>query len=137
MPTLLVQGHHYYDAPDLHTGTEAMPTVFVISDEWMLRAGVRAELREKGIKALGMESAEDVGRAIANSEFPQALVIDGHANAASDPAVQELAVRVPAVVIAPRTTTISLGSAAKVLFRPVQISEIVATVISLVKGENV
>lgn len=132
----LVRDHHYYDAPDLHAGTEAMPTVFVISDEWMLRAGVRAELREKGIKALGMESSEDVGRALANSESPQALVIDGHAKAASDPAVQQLAGRVPAVVIAPRTTTISLGSAAKVLFRPVQISEIVTAVLDLVTGRS-
>jgi DNA-binding response OmpR family regulator len=113
-----------------------MPVVFVISEEWMLRAGVRAELREKGIKALGMESAEDVGRAIANGEAPQVLVIDGHAKAASDPTVQQLAGRVPAIVIAPRTTTIALGSAAKVLFRPVQIREIVAAVLNLAKGRN-
>jgi hypothetical protein len=39
-------------------------------------------------------------------------------------------------VIAPRTTTIALGSAAKVLFRPVQISEIVAAVVELLKGRS-
>lgn len=113
-----------------------MPVVFVISEEWMLRAGVRAELRERGIKALGMESAEDVGQAIAGGDMPTVVVIDGNAKAASDPAVQQLAGRVPAIVIAPRTTTVALGSAAKVLFRPVQISEIVTAVVKLVKGRS-
>lgn len=113
-----------------------MPVVFIISEEWMLRAGVRAELREKGIKAFGLESAEDVERAIANGESPQALVIDGHAKAASAPAVQELSGRVPAIVIAPRTTTIALGSAAKVLFRPVQVGEVVVAVIDLLSGSR-
>jgi hypothetical protein len=113
-----------------------MPVAFVISEEWMLRAGVRAELRERGIKALGMESAEDVGRAIAAGEMPIVVVIDGNAKAASDPAVQQLTRCVPAIVIAPRTTTIALGSAARVLFRPVQISEIVAAVVELLKGRS-
>ena len=113
-----------------------MPVAFVISEEWMLRAGVRAELRERGIKALGMESAEDVGRTVAAGEIPAVVVIDGNAKAASDPAVQQLAGRVPAIVIAPRTTTIALGSVAKVLFRPVQINEIVAAVVELVKGRS-
>ena len=113
-----------------------MPVVFIISEEWMLRAGVRAELRENGIQALGLESAEDVERAIANGESPQALVIDGHAKAAATPAVQQLAGCVPAIVIVPRTTTIALGCAAKVLFRPVQIGEIVAAVIDLLSGSR-
>jgi hypothetical protein len=113
-----------------------MPVAFVISEEWMLRAGVRAELRERGIEALGMETAADIGKAIAAGEVPRIVVIDGNAKAASDPAVQQLVGRVPAIVIAPRTTTITLGCAAKVLFRPVQISEIVAAVLELVKGRS-
>ena len=113
-----------------------MPVAFVISEQWMLRAGVRAELRERGIKALGMESASGVGAAIAEGETPDVVVIDGHAKAASDPAIQQLVARIPAIVIAPRTTSIALGCAAKVLFRPVQISEIVAAVLELVKGRS-
>jgi hypothetical protein len=113
-----------------------MPVAFVISEEWMLRAGLRAELRERGIQALGMESASDVGQAIAGGEMPTVVVLDGNAKAASDPQIRQLVGRVPAVVIAPRTASIALGSAAKVLFRPVQISEIVAAVIHLVKGRN-
>ena len=111
-----------------------MPLVWVISEEWMLRAGIRAELREKGVTALGMESAENVGRALASGEMPTVIVIDGNAKAASNPAIQQLAGRVPAVVIAPRTTSIALGAAAKVFFRPVQISEIVTAVLELAKG---
>lgn len=102
----------------------------------MLRAGVRAELREQGINALGTENAADVSGALAAGEVPSVVVIDGNAKAASDPAVQQLAGRVPAIVIAPRTTTISLGSAAKVLFRPVQVSDIVNAVIELVRGKS-
>lgn len=103
----------------------------------MLRAGVRAELRERGIKALGMESAKDVGQAIACGQTPTVIVIDGHAKAASDPAVQQLVERVPALVIAPRTTPIALGSAARVLFRPVQVGDIVAAVLELLQGRGV
>lgn len=102
----------------------------------MLRAGVRAELREKGIRALGMESAEDVDEAIANGEEPQAMIIDGHAKAASNPKVQQLTGRVPTIVIAPRTTAIPLGSAARMLFRPVQIHEIVAVMMELLRDRS-
>lgn len=129
--------HRYYDALGAKIASEqCMPIVFVISEEWMLRAGIRAELRERGIKALGIETAEDAGRAMANGESPQVLVIDGHAKAASDPTIQQLAGRVPAIVIAPRTTTIALGFAAKILFRPVQIGDVVAAVMDLVKGRT-
>lgn len=110
--------------------------MFVIGEEWTFRAGIRAELCERGIKALGMGCAADVGQAIAAGEMPTALVIDGRAKAASDPAVQQLVGRVPAVVIAPRTTSVALGSAAKVLFRPIQIGEIVAAVVELVKSRG-
>lgn len=102
----------------------------------MLRAGVRAELRECGIKALGMETSSDVGQAIARGEMPTVMVIDGNAKAASDPALQRLVERIPAIVIAPRTTSIALGAAAKLLFRPVQVGEIVSAVVELLKGRK-
>ena len=47
-----------------------MHTVFVIATDWTLRAGVRAELRELGIDALGMDSADDAGRALAENQTP-------------------------------------------------------------------
>ncbi|HLW82493.1 MAG TPA: hypothetical protein VKS20_10685 [Candidatus Acidoferrales bacterium] len=115
-----------------------MPVVFVVAEEWMLRAGIRAELRERGIKALGMENAEEIGRAIAAGEAPSAIVLDASAKAASDPAVQQLVRHTPTVVIASRVATSPPPHpAAKVLFRPVQIGEIVAAVSDLLNGLSV
>jgi len=111
-----------------------MPVVYVIGEDWTLRAGVRAELRESGIDALGMETAADAGAALAAGQTPSAMVLDANSKAASDPSIQRLAERVPAVVVASRTSTLWLGSAAKTLFRPVQIREIVTAVLELLKG---
>ena len=131
-----------------------MPVVFVIAEEWKLRAGVRAELRERGIKALGMETTDDAGRAIAAGEVPSVVVLDADvldanvldtnvldANAAATSAapLRTLLRRVPTVLIASRTTSNApardelLG---KVLFRPVQVGEIVAAVLELLKGQS-
>ena len=41
-----------------------MPTVFVIAQDWQLRTSVRAELREQGVEALGMERVDDAAQAI-------------------------------------------------------------------------
>ncbi|MHB8485642.1 MAG: hypothetical protein ACYDCM_07925 [Candidatus Acidiferrales bacterium] len=111
-----------------------MPVVYVIGEDWTLRAGVRAELRERGIDALGMETAADVGAALAAGQTPSAMVLDANSNAASEPSIQKLAERIPTVVVASRTSTVWLGSAAKTLFRPVQIREIVNAVLELLKG---
>jgi len=116
-----------------------MPVVFVIAEEWKLRAGVRAELRERGIRALGMETADDAGRAIAAGETPSAIVLDANAAAASGASLQNLLRRTPSVLIASRTTSKppALNEPfRKVLFRPVQISEIVAAVFDLLQGQN-
>ncbi len=110
-----------------------MPVVFVIAEEWMLRAGIRAELRERGIQALGMENADEVGRALASSEVPAAVVLDQNASAASDPAVLQLTRRVPTVLIASRTLP-SERAATRVLLRPVQIKDVVAAVTDLLRN---
>lgn len=116
-----------------------MPVVFVIVEEWRLRAAARAELRERGIKALGMETTDDAGRAIAAGEIPSAIVLDANASAASDAALQTLLHRIPSVLIASRTVPTSQFPhevARKVLFRPVQVSEIIAAVLDLLKGRK-
>ena len=41
-----------------------MQVVFVIAPDWTMRTAVRAELRELGIDALRMDSADDASRAI-------------------------------------------------------------------------
>ena len=131
-----------------------MPVVFVIAEEWRLRAAVRAELRERGIKALGMETIDNAGRAIAAGDAPSVIVLDANlldanmldasvpdANAAatSGAPLRTLLRRVPAVLIASRTTSNAPPTNEqfrKVLFRPVQVSEIVAAVLELLKGQR-
>lgn len=121
-----------------------MAIVFVIARDWMLRTAVRAELRELGIEALGMESAEDVGRALAAGQIPAAVVLEGTAEIAGHPAVRKLIERVPAILIASRTETLPLVPArpgdaagrpasAVVFYRPVRIAEIVAGVRELLE----
>ncbi len=113
-----------------------MPVVFVIATEWKLRAAVRAELRERGIDALGMDSAEDVGRALAGGAMPALMVLEANAELAGDSAIQSLVRRVPTVLVASRTETVTLPRVAAVFYRPVRIGEIVAKVSELLeRGE--
>ena len=138
-----------------------MPSVFVLARDWTLRTALRAELRERGIDALGMDSADDAGRAIAAGQFPSAAVVEGIPEFASNQAIQNLIARVPTVWIASRTEKIpeappSSASAdaqhepagsgqpassshrnapdqhvGVVLYRPVRIGEIVSVVLDL------
>jgi len=121
-----------------------MAIVFVIARDWTLRTAVRAELRELGIEALGMESAEDVVRALAAGQMPAVVVLEGTAENAGEPAVQKLIERVPTVLIASRTETLPQllsrpeGAAggpriAAIFYRPVRIAEIVARVRELLE----
>lgn len=105
-----------------------MAIVFVIAHDWTLRASVRAELRELSIEALGIESSEDVGRALAAGQMPAAVVLEATADLATDAAVQHLVECAPTIIIASRTETVPLPSVAAVLYRPVRIADIVARV---------
>jgi len=102
-----------------------MPVIFVIASDWKLRTAVRAELREAGIEAMGMQSADEVGAAIAAGELPSAIVLEATPPLAGDPAVKRLVERVPTVLIASRTETIRLPPVAVVLYRPIRVAEIV------------
>jgi hypothetical protein len=113
-----------------------MPVVFIIAEDWKLRTGVRAELRERGINALGMESAGEIGGLIAQGEMPAAIVLEAEAKAAEDPAVRQLTARLPAILIASKTRAAPEIPAAKTLFRPIRIGEIVAAVLELLKGQT-
>lgn len=105
-----------------------MPVVFVIARDWTLRTAVRAELREGGVEALGMESADDAGRSLAAGQLPAAVVIEAVPEIAGDPAIHKLIEGVPAVLVASRTETFPLPPVAAVFYRPVRIAEIVACV---------
>lgn len=110
-----------------------MPLVFIIARDWTLRAALRAELRERGIEALGMDSAEDAGRIFAEGQMPAVVVLEATAEFAGDPAIQTLVKRVPTMLIASRTESLPLPPAAAVFYRPVSIGEIVTRVLELLK----
>lgn len=111
-----------------------MPVVFVVASDWTLRSAIRAELRELGIEALGMETADDVGRAIAAGEMPAVIVVEGTAPLALHPAIQNLVRTVRTVLIASRTETIPSPPVTRVFYRPVRIAEIVAAVQELLQS---
>ena len=83
-----------------------MSVVFVIASDWRLRAAVRAELRELGINALGIDLASDAGRAIASGQMPSAMVLEATAAIVGNPALQKLIGTVPTILVASRTETV-------------------------------
>jgi hypothetical protein len=97
-----------------------------------MRTAVRAQLREMGVDALGMDSADDVDRAIASAGLPNVVVIEATAELIGQPRIQDLVRHVPTVLIASRTVEVTLPNAAVILFRPVRVAEIVARVSELV-----
>lgn len=118
-----------------------MPFVFVIARDWTLRTAVRAELRERGFEALGMDSPADAGRAVSSNRTPAAVVLEGAAEFLSNPGIQDLVSRVPTVLIASRTERIRLPAGQTepglhprvVLYRPVRVGEIVSVVLELLE----
>ena len=110
-----------------------MPVVFIVSREWDLRGAVRAELREAGIAAMGMETVDDMARAIAGGIAPDLVVLDGEY--LHDPhtrqALQNLAPRVALLVIDSRLNPAPPLPGVQVLLRPVQVKEIVARVLAM------
>ena len=123
-----------------------MPVVFVIARDWKLRTAVRAELREMGVDALGIDASDDAGRLIASGTIPAAVVLEASGDFVSNPAIQSLVCRVPTIWIASRTERIPLpldaaGKAAgsnrgALLYRPVKIGDIVARVRNILqKGQ--
>lgn len=106
-----------------------MLVVFVIARDWMLRAGVRAELRERGIEALGMESPDDGAKALAEGQVPAAVVLESAVASEAHHALENLARRVPVIVVASRMEPPPLSSAAATLYRPVRVQDVVEQVL--------
>lgn len=110
-----------------------MPLVFVIAHDWTLRTSLRADLREMGIEALGMESADDAGRALAAGQTPALIVLEATAGIGDSVALQTLMHSVPTVLIASRTETLPLPAAAAIFYRPVRIGDIVSRIRELLQ----
>jgi len=113
-----------------------MPVVFIVSGAWDLRGAVRAELREVGIEALGMETVEDMARTIAGGLAPSLVVVDGaqlHKPKARQ-ALQNLTSRLPLLVIDSRVSPSPPLPGAKTILRPVQVKEIVVRVLAMLSS---
>lgn len=110
-----------------------MPVVFIVSGEWDLRGAVRAELREAGIEALGMETVEELARTIAAGLAPSLVVLDGAQLHKTETrrALQTLASRVPLLVIDSRLNPAPPLPGAQTILKPVQVKEIVASVLAM------
>ena len=108
-----------------------MPIVFIIAPDWTLRTALRAELRESGIDALGMDSPNDVAYARASAQIPNVVVVEATPELLDDLRIQSLLRRFPAILIASRTLNVPLPPIAAVLYRPVRIAETVASVTAL------
>jgi DNA-binding response OmpR family regulator len=113
-----------------------MPVVFIVSGEWDLRGTVRAELREAGIEALGMETIEDMAQTIARGKAPSLVVLDGTQlhQMETRQALQNLASRLPFLVIDSRLSPAPPLPGAKTILRPVQVKEIVARVLTMLSS---
>ena len=110
-----------------------MPVVFIVSGEWDLRGAVRAELREAGIAALGMESVEDMAQMIAGGIAPDLVVLDGAQlrKPQTRTALENLSSRLPVLVIDSRVSPAPPLQGAQTILRPVQVKEIVARVLAM------
>jgi DNA-binding NtrC family response regulator len=119
-----------------------MPEVFVVSNDWILRAALRAELLETGLGVRGMESLSSVSKALASGEFPAVVVLDAAmvGTPGDGATIANLAKHSCLLVIAshvqpPAGAAEWMRSAAAILHRPVRIGEIVARVKEIVKGQ--
>jgi DNA-binding response OmpR family regulator len=127
-----------YSLQKIRVPPGAMPTVFVIGDDWHLRANVRAELREQGIEALGMETLDAAEQALAQGSVPDAIVADASSGRIDGTRLAALARHAPLIVVATRTAAAPASdSAAAILWRPVSVGEVVEQILHFLKGQAV
>jgi FixJ family two-component response regulator len=104
----------------------AMKTVLVVGRDWRFRALLRAQLREEGFYALGFETLADAQAEIGGSVV---LIFDTTEARPAEwqPALQQLAARLPVVVVA-GTGEEAAVAGAKVLRRPLSLADIARVV---------
>jgi DNA-binding response OmpR family regulator len=104
--------------------------VFVVSRDWTLRTALRAELRERGADALGLETADDIGKALAQGIVPSVVVIDSAEleHELSREQIANLAKQLAILVIDSRVAPAPQIPGTERLERPITIGEIAARV---------
>jgi hypothetical protein len=107
-----------------------MPVVFVISPDRSLRTMVRAELREAGIMALGMEVASDLEESLRPGIAPSVIVLDGIqlVDEAVRKMLEVLARDVPVLVVDSAITPAPPLPHTEVLRRPARVADVVSRV---------
>ncbi len=111
---------------------DKMPVVLVVSRDWTLRAAVRAELREAGVDALGLETADDVGNALAHGVAPAVVVVDAAEleSPLAHEALGNLARTMPVLVVDSRTAPMPDLPGAERVQRPLRVGDIVERVLA-------
>lgn len=111
-----------------------MPVVFVISSDWTLRTMVRAELREAGIMALGMQAAGDLEEVLIRGIVPSSIVLDGVEleDAKARNMLGTLAQNVAVLVVDSAIRPARPLAGTEVLQRPVQVRDVVSRVLAQV-----
>jgi hypothetical protein len=109
-----------------------MPIVFVISPDWTLRTNVRAELREVGIMALGMQATGDLEEVLMRGVVPSGIVLDSTEldNPKAQRMLESLAQDVAVLVVGSAAKPLSSFPGTEVLRRPVQVHDVVSRVLA-------
>jgi hypothetical protein len=95
-------------------------------------------LRERGVEALGLETADDIGKALAQGIQPSVVVIDGVELEHEQPREQiaNLARQVAVLVVDSRVTPTPLLPGTERLERPISVGDIVARVLGHLRGNR-
>ena len=109
-----------------------MPTVFVVSRDWTLRTAVRAELQEHGVDALGLETADDIGKQLGRGIVPGVVVIDGAELEHELPRqeIANLAQQVTILIVDSRVTPAPPIPGTERLERPISVGDVVKRVLA-------
>ncbi len=112
-----------------------MAIVFVISKDWILRAGLRAQLREIGIEALGFETVGEAANALADARVPSVIVVEGGDYPAAAQWRAKLGRSAQLLVVASGTDLVqSLPAGDTLVRRPVRIGDLAAKIQNILKG---
>lgn len=112
-----------------------MTQICIVGRDWKFRALVRAELREQGYEALGLETLDEVGKAVAAGELsPAAIVFDLSETDDRDrdlSTLRSLALSLPVILIASHSNlpdSSTVPASVTTLFRPLTVADIVSHV---------
>ncbi|MCL6480359.1 MAG: hypothetical protein K6U02_01405 [Firmicutes bacterium] len=112
-----------------------MATVFVISPDWKLRAGLRAELREQGIETLGFATVGDAAQAVDAEHPPSVIVVEAADYPTAARWRASLYGHTPILAVVSALESVpELENADQLLLRPARIGDVAAQIQNLLKG---